>query len=63
MKLREVHFYLDWPMSIEVKNLRKHVMSHLIKKGEVIRWAILNVQNSVDSFGTKKLSIYAVLAE
>ena len=63
MKLREVHFYLDWPMSIEVKNLRKHVMSHLIKKGEVIRWAILNVQNSVDSFGTKKLSIYAVLAD
>ena len=62
MKLILVDFCLDWPSSIEVINLRKYVISHLIKKGEVIRWSIIDIENSKDSYDIKKLRINAVLA-
>ena len=62
MKLIRVDFYLDWPVSIEVINLRKYVMKNLMKKGEVIRWSIIDIQNTKDSDDTKKLRIHAVLA-
>ena len=62
MKLSSVDFYLDWPVSIKLKNLREFIISKLEKKGDVIRWSIVDIQNSVDSFGTKKLKIKAVLA-
>ena len=62
MKLIRVDFYLDWPVSIEVINLRKYVMKNLMKKGEVIRWSIIDIQNTKDSCDTKKLRIHAVLA-
>ena len=62
MKLTQVDFYMDWPRSIEVINLRKFVMDNLIKKGTVIRWSIIDIQDSVDSFSTKKLMINAVIA-
>jgi len=63
MKLIQVDFCLDWPGSIEVINLRKYVISHLLKKGEVIRWSIIDIQNSNDSYDIKKLRINAVLAK
>ncbi len=62
MKLSSVDFYLDWPVSIKLKNLRKFVIGYLEKKGDVIRWSIVDIQNSSDSFGTKKLKIKAVLS-
>ena len=62
MKLSSVDFYLDWPVSIELKNLRRFIIANLEKKGDVIRWSIVDIQNSIDSFGTKKLKIKAVLA-
>ncbi len=62
MKLISVNFYLDWPVSINLKNLRKYIVANLEKKGDVIRWSIVDIQNSIDSFGTKKLKIKAVLA-
>ena len=62
MKLSLVNFYLDWPVSINLKNLRKYIIANLEKKGDVIRWSIVDIQNSIDSFGTKKLKIKAVLA-
>ena len=61
MKLSSVDFYLDWPVSIELKNLREFIIVNLEKKGDVIRWSIVDIQNSIDSFGTKKLKIKAVL--
>ena len=61
MKLIQVDFCLDWPGSIEVINLRKYVISHLMKKGEVIRWSIIDIENSKDSYDIKKLRINAVL--
>tara|TARA_B100000945_G_C20348536_1_gene581019 strand:- start:398 stop:589 length:192 start_codon:yes stop_codon:yes gene_type:complete len=62
MKLNKVDFYLDWPVSIEVKTLRKYVIANLAKKGQVIRWSIIDIQNSMDANNTKKIRIHAVLA-
>tara|TARA_B100000161_G_scaffold165627_1_gene118367 strand:+ start:194 stop:385 length:192 start_codon:yes stop_codon:yes gene_type:complete len=62
MKLISVDFYMDWPVSIKLKNLRILIISNLEKKGDVIRWSIVDIQNSIDTFGTKKLKIKAVLA-
>ena len=62
MKLSSVDYYLDWPVSIKVKNLREFIIANLGKKGDLIRWSIVDIQNSIDSFGTKKLKIKAVLA-
>ena len=62
MKLSSIDFYLDWPVSIKLNNLRKFVVANLEKKGDLIRWSIVDIQNSIDSFGTKKLKIKAVLA-
>ena len=61
MKLREVDFYLDWPVSIKVINLRQFIIGNLIKKGRVIRWAIVDIKGSLDS-SEKKIRINAVLA-
>ena len=62
MKLSSVDFYLNWPVSIKLKNLRKFIIANLEKKGDLIRWSIVDIQNSIDSFGTKILKIKAVLA-
>ena len=61
MKLSSVDYYLDWPVSIKLKNLRVFIIANLEKKGDLIRWSIVDIQNSIDSFGTKKLKIKAVL--
>ena len=62
MKLSSVDYYLDWPVSINLKNLREFIITNLEKKGDLIRWSIVDIQNSIDSFGTKKLKIKAVIA-
>ena len=62
MKLSSVDYYLDWPVSIKLKNLREFIITNLEKKGDLIRWSIVDIQNSTDSFGTKKLKIKAVIA-
>ena len=62
MKLSTVDFNLDWPDSIKLKNLRKFIIANLEKKGDLIRWSIVDIQNSIDSFGTKKLKIKAFLS-
>ena len=62
MKLSSVDYYLDWPVSIKLINLRGFIIANLEKKGDLIRWSIVDIQNSIDSFGTKKLRIKAVLA-
>jgi len=62
MKLSSVDYYLDWPVSIKLKNLREFIIANFEKKGDLIRWSIVDIQNSIDSFGTKKLKIKAVIA-
>ena len=62
MKLSSVDYYLDWPVSIKLKNLREFIIINLEKKGDLIRWSIVDIQYSIDSLGTKKLKIKAVFA-
>ena len=62
MKLSSVDYYLDWPVSVKLKSLRGYIIANLEKKGDVIRWSIVDIQNSIDSFGKKKLKIKTVLA-
>ena len=62
MKLSAVDFNLDWPASIKLKNLREFIVANLEKKGDVVRWAIIDIQKSIDSKNTKTLRIKAILA-
>ena len=48
MKLKSFEFYLDWPKSIEIINLRKFIVSNLMEKGEIIRWSIVEIKPSLD---------------
>ena len=61
MKLRKVDFYLDWPGSKKIINLRRFIIENLMKKGEVIRWSIVDIKDSVESTNIKKIRIKAVL--
>ena len=63
MKLRKVDFYLDWPRSIKVINLRKFIVVNLMKKGTVIRWSIVDIKASLDSPNIKKIKINVVLVD
>ena len=62
MKLSAVDFNLDWPASIKLKNLREFIVSNLEKKGDVVRWSIIDIQKSIDSKNSKTLRIKAILA-
>ena len=62
MKLRRIDFYLDWPISIEITDLRRFIIGKLTEKGLVIRWAIVDIKASVDSSNIKKIRINAVIA-
>ncbi len=62
MKLSTVDFNLDWPASIKLKNLREFIFANLEQKGDVVRWSIIDIQNSMDTKNTKRLRIKAVLA-
>ena len=61
MKLSEITFCLDWPASVKVINLRKYLIENLKKKGDLIRWSIVNIQNPMNACDIKKLYIRAVM--
>ena len=62
MKLSAIEFTLDWPVSIKLKNLREFIITDLEKKGDIVRWSIIDIQKSMDFYSTKKLRIKAVIA-
>ena len=62
MKLKKVDFYLNWKGSKNIINLRKFIIENLMKKGEVIRWSIVDIKDSVESRNIKKIRIKAVFA-
>ena len=63
MKLSKIDFYLDWPVTVDVINLRKFIIKNLMQKGKIVRWSIVDIQNSIEPYDTKKLRINAVLAD
>ncbi len=62
MNLKKVDFYLDWPGSKNIIHLRRLIIENLMKKGEVIRWSIMDIKDSVESSNLKKIRIKAILA-
>ena len=62
MKLSNIDFYLDWPVSIKIIDLRRFIVGKLMEKGLVIRWAIVDIKASLDSSNIKKIRIKAVIA-
>ena len=62
MKLINVDFYLDWPASIKIVDLRRFIIENLMKKGRVVRWSIVDIKASLDSSNIKKIRVNAVLA-
>ena len=62
MNLKKVDFYLDWPRSKNIIHLRRFITENLMNKGEVIRWSIVDIKDSVESSNLKKIRIKAVLA-
>ena len=62
MKLSEFDFYFDWPVSIKIIDLRRFIISKIMEKGLVIRWAIVDIKASVDSSNIKTIRINAVIA-
>ena len=62
MILKKVDFYLDWPGSKNIIHLRRLIIENLMKKGEVIRWSIIDIKDSVESSNLKKIRIKAILA-
>ena len=62
MKLSKIDFYLDWPESIKIIDLRRFIVGKLMEKGLVIRWAIVEIKASLDSSNIKKIRINAVMA-
>ena len=62
MILKKVDIYIDWPGSKNVIYLRRFITENLMKKGEVIRWSIVDIKDSVESSNLKKIRIKAVLA-
>ena len=62
MNLKKVDFYLDWPGSKNIIHLRRLIIEDLMKKGEVIRWSIVDIKDSLESPNIKKIRIKAVLA-
>ena len=62
MILKKVDFYIDWPGSKNIIHLRRLIIENLMKKGEVIRWSIVDIKDSLESPNIKKIRIKAVLA-
>ncbi len=61
MILKKVDFYIDWPGSKNIIHLRRLIIENLMKKGEVIRWSIIDIKDSIESSNLKKIRIKAVL--
>ena len=61
MRLRKVDFYLDWPLSTKIIDLRRYIIENLKKKGRIVRWSIIDIKASKDSSNLKKIRINAVL--
>ena len=62
MKIKKVDFYLDWPRPNKIIYLRRFIIGNLLKKGEIIRWSIVDIKDSAESANTKKIRIKAIIA-
>ena len=57
MKLSSVDYYLDWPVSIKLKNLSEFIIANLEKKGDLIRWSIVDIKILLTLLEQKNLKL------
>tara|TARA_B100000579_G_C22821936_1_gene851095 strand:+ start:996 stop:1223 length:228 start_codon:yes stop_codon:yes gene_type:complete len=55
-----IELELDWPPELSVYDLKKYILSHLIKFGDPLRWAITSL-TAHSGITSQKISIEAVL--
>ena len=62
MSLEFIELELEWPIELSICDLRRYILSNLIKHGEPLRWAITSLStHSYDMESIQKISIEAVL--
>ena len=61
MNLLSIEFELIWHNNVELHNLRKYIHNNIIKKGEVLRWSINNIEISSIENHERVLTINAVV--
>ncbi len=60
MNLEFIELELEWPSELSIFELKKYVLSKLIKHGEPLRWAITSLTKHSET-NPQKISIEAVL--
>ena len=51
MNLKFIELDLDWPTDLSVFDLKKYILSKLIKYGDPLRWAITSVTTHSEKKG------------
>jgi len=60
VNLEFIELELEWPIDLSVCDLRKYIVSNLIKHGEPLRWAITSLSPYTGEIN-QKISIEAIL--
>ena len=63
MKLKALHFKLNWPEGFSSLQLRSLVIGQVRKYGEPLRWAITKVDPGESDLSSRLLSIEAVVID
>ncbi len=61
MKLSNIELELNWNNNFELKNLRRNILEHISKRGEVLRWSINKIKIQDKQSDEKILIINAVI--
>tara|TARA_Y100001978_G_C23319893_1_gene257856 strand:+ start:79 stop:276 length:198 start_codon:yes stop_codon:yes gene_type:complete len=61
MNLTNLEFELNWPIEVQLKNLRKFILKNISQNGDVIRWSINKIEIKNNQNDQKLLKINAVI--
>ena len=61
MNLTNLEFELNWPIDVQLKDLRKFILQNISQNGDVIRWSINKIEIQNNQNDQKFLKINAVI--
>ena len=61
MNLTNLEFELNWPIDVQLKDLRKFILQNISQNGDVIRWSINKIEIKNNQNDQKLLKINAVI--
>ena len=61
MNLTNLEFELNWPIEVQLKDLRKFILQNISQNGDVIRWSINKIEIQNNQNDQKLLKINAVI--